>query len=332
MKKLFLLSTILLVLSCSSDDNGNNTTNPEVTIPVLTTSVATNVTINGASSGGNITSNGGANITARGVVWNTLPNPTISLTTKTTDGIGVGTFTSNITSLIPNTIYYVRAYATNSAGTSYGNEITFTTVVDVTTGLIAFYPFNGNANDTSGNGNNGIVNGALLTTDRNGTANSSYSFSNGNNISIPMTQLLHNLPVRTFSCWFKMNNNQNGGRIIETTYLNGGISINNNVLDAWYNSGTRECNVTNTSINLINEWHFLVYTTNSNNGEGKIYLDGNLVNSRTGVLFNAPQNWMNSFLRIGVGAQGEAINGKIDDIRIYNRLLNQSEISYLFNN
>jgi hypothetical protein len=147
-----------------------------------------------------------------------------------------------------------------------------------------------------------------------------------------MTQQLHNLPIRTFSCWFKMNNNQNGGRIFDTTYFNGGISINNNVLDAWYYSGARECNVTNTTINLINEWHFLVYTTNSNNGEGKIYLDGNLVNSRTGGLFNAPQNWLNSFLRIGVGAQGEAINGKIDDIRIYNRLLNQSEISYLFNN
>ena len=328
MKKLLFTTLIVLFLfSCSDDENKSNST-----APVVSTTNLSNITINGAVSGGIITSDGGANITARGVVWSTSQNPTIALTTKTIDGAGTGSFTSLISNLISNTTYYVKAYATNSVGTSYGNEITFTTVVDVTTGLIAFYPFNGNANDTSGNGNNGIVNGALLTTDRNGTANSSYSFSNGNNISIPMTQQLHNLPIRTFSCWFKMNNNQNGGRIIETTYLNGGISINNNVLDAWYNSGTRECNVTNTSINLINEWHFLVYTTNSNNGEGKIYLDGNLVNSRTGVLFNAPQNWMNSFLRIGVGAQGEAINGKIDDIRIYNRLLNQSEISYLFNN
>lgn len=324
---LFTSLSVFFLFSCSSDENENNST-----APIITTTNISNITVNGASSGGNITSDGGANITARGVVWSTTQNPTIALTTKTVDGIGLGSFTSSISGLTPNTTYYVRAYATNSVGTSYGNEVTFTTPVDINTGLIAFYPFNGNANDASNNGNNGIVNGAILTTDRNGIANSSYSFSNGNNISIPMTQQLHNLPIRTFCCWFKMNNNQNGGRIFETTYLNGGISINNNVLDAWYNNGARECNVTNTTINLINEWHFLVYTTNSNNGEGKIYLDGNLVNSRTGGPFNAPQNWLNSFLRIGVGAQGEAINGKIDDIRIYNRLLNQSEISYLFSN
>jgi antitoxin component YwqK of YwqJK toxin-antitoxin module len=326
MKKLLLTTlSVFFLFSCSDDENNS-------TAPVLTTTSITNITNNSATSGGIVTSDGGANITARGVVWSTSPIPTIELSTKTVDGTGTGSFTSSITGLLPNTTYYVRAYATNSAGTSYGNEITFTTVVDVTTGLIAFYPFNGNSNDASNNGNNGIVNGAILTTDRNGTLNSSYSFSNGNNISIPMTQQLHNLPIRTFCCWFKMNNNQNGGRIFDTTYFNGGISINNNVLDAWYYSGARECNVTNTTINLINEWHFLVYTTNSNNGEGKIYLDGNLVNSRTGGPFNAPQNWLNSFLRIGVGAQGEAINGKIDDIRIYNRLLNQSEISYLFSN
>lgn len=116
-----------IFISCSSDDNGNNTPTPVVTIPVLTTSVISNITLNGASSGGNITSNGGSDITARGVVWSTLPNPTISLTSKTIDGVGIGTFTSNIVSLTPNTTYYVRAYATNSIGTSYGNEINFTT-------------------------------------------------------------------------------------------------------------------------------------------------------------------------------------------------------------
>jgi uncharacterized protein (TIGR02145 family) len=127
MKKLILLFIVTL-FSCSSDENENNTPTPVVTIPVLTTSVISNITLNGASSGGNITSNGGADITARGVVWSTSPNPTISLTTKTTDGVGVGTFTSNLISLIPNTTYYVRAYATNSAGTAYGNEVSFITV------------------------------------------------------------------------------------------------------------------------------------------------------------------------------------------------------------
>jgi uncharacterized protein (TIGR02145 family) len=79
-----------------------------------------------ASSGGNITENGGSIITARGIVWNTIGTPTIS-DNKTTDGSGTGSYVSNLTSLSPGTIYYVRAYATNSTGTSYGNQQTFTT-------------------------------------------------------------------------------------------------------------------------------------------------------------------------------------------------------------
>ncbi|MCF8317286.1 MAG: hypothetical protein K9I02_00945 [Haliscomenobacter sp.] len=98
-----------------------------VSIPTLTTSAITAITTTSATSGGNITSEGGASITSRGVVWSTSTNPTITLTTKTSDGTGTGSFTSLLTNLTPKTTYYVRAYATNSAGTGYGNEITFTT-------------------------------------------------------------------------------------------------------------------------------------------------------------------------------------------------------------
>ena len=97
-----------------------------VTVPVLTTNAATAITETTANSGGNITSTGGAAITARGVCWSTSVAPTIALATKTSDGSGAGIFTSNITGLTANTVYYVRAYATNSAGTAYGNQETFT--------------------------------------------------------------------------------------------------------------------------------------------------------------------------------------------------------------
>lgn len=96
-------------------------------IPILTTTTATSITTTSASSGGNITNDGGVAVTARGVVWSTSQNPTIALTTKTTNGTGIGAFTSSITGLTPNTTYYVRAYATNSVGTAYGAEVTFTT-------------------------------------------------------------------------------------------------------------------------------------------------------------------------------------------------------------
>jgi uncharacterized protein (TIGR02145 family) len=79
-----------------------------------------------ASSGGNITDNGGSTVTVSGVVWNTTGTPNIS-DSKTTDGSGTGSYVSNLTALSPSTTYYVRAYATNSTGTAYGNEQTFTT-------------------------------------------------------------------------------------------------------------------------------------------------------------------------------------------------------------
>jgi uncharacterized protein (TIGR02145 family) len=96
-------------------------------IPTVTTTPITNITTSTASSGGNIASDGGASVTARGVCWSILPNPTIA-GNKTIDGSGTGLFTSSITGLAFNTLYYVRAYATNSVGTAYGNELSFTAI------------------------------------------------------------------------------------------------------------------------------------------------------------------------------------------------------------
>lgn len=98
-----------------------------LTKPTLVTNVMKSITKNTAISGGNIISDGGSPITARGVVWATSPNPTTSLSTKTTDGTGIGTFTSNISGLVENVTYYIRAYATNIIGTSYGQQLSFET-------------------------------------------------------------------------------------------------------------------------------------------------------------------------------------------------------------
>lgn len=99
-------------------------------VPALTTApTILAITSNSAASGGNITNAGGADVTARGVCYSTKHNPTIS-DGKTTDGNGTGSFTSSITGLTGSTTYYVRAYATNSAGTGYGNELSFTTLTD----------------------------------------------------------------------------------------------------------------------------------------------------------------------------------------------------------
>ena len=114
-----LLIMALVVIFASSCENDNS-------VPVLLTSEVTDITHTTALCGGSITSDGGATVTARGVCWSTGQNPTIA-DNKTTDGTGVGSFTSAMTGLTANTTYNVRAYATNSVGTAYGNVISFTT-------------------------------------------------------------------------------------------------------------------------------------------------------------------------------------------------------------
>jgi hypothetical protein len=94
--------------------------------PTVTTTAISNITTTTASSGGNVTDDGGSNITVRGVCWNTSGSPTIS-NSHTSDGSGTGSYSSSITGLTLGTTYYVRAYATNSSGTSYGSSISFTT-------------------------------------------------------------------------------------------------------------------------------------------------------------------------------------------------------------
>lgn len=110
------------------------------TVPTVTTTSVTNIATTTASSGGNVISDGGASVTVRGVCWSTTTNPTTSLSTKTSNGTGTGSFSSSITGLTPNTLYYVRAYATNSAGTGYGNRVQFTTSASISLPTITTTP------------------------------------------------------------------------------------------------------------------------------------------------------------------------------------------------
>jgi len=107
-------------------------TTKQITAPTVSTSSVTNITQTTATSGGNVTSDGGSSVTARGVCWSASPNPTL-INSHTTIGTGTGQFTSNLTGLTPNTLYYVRAYAINSVGTAYGNDNSFTTGATIPT-------------------------------------------------------------------------------------------------------------------------------------------------------------------------------------------------------
>jgi hypothetical protein len=141
----------------------------KATIPILTTSQPTSITSNTAISGGVVSSDGGAPIIAKGVCWSTSPNPTVA-SSKTSNGTGTGIFTSTLVGLIAKTAYYVKAYATNSAGTAYGSQMMFTTIgtpppVDGTYKLtsLRFVAVPGTAGTAQGFGSNTFISRGTMT-------------------------------------------------------------------------------------------------------------------------------------------------------------------------
>ena len=129
-------------------------------VPTVTTSGATDISINSAKCGGNVTDEGGYTVTERGICWNTSPNPTIS-DNHASSGSGTGNFTANMTGLSESTTYYVRAYAKNIKGTAYGNQTSFVTG---SSSLVEkwFYYDNNNYNDSWGWVNGGDFQWAVM--------------------------------------------------------------------------------------------------------------------------------------------------------------------------
>lgn len=125
MKKISCLGLLYSIIFILFFTSCNPTSDPKL-LSVLTTTEVTSITQTTALSGGNVTSDGGTSVTARGVCWSTKANPTIA-DSKTTDGAGIGSYTSSLTGLVAGTTYFVRAYATTSAGTGYGGAYQFTT-------------------------------------------------------------------------------------------------------------------------------------------------------------------------------------------------------------
>ena len=124
------LSTLVTV-SCSKDKvnvtpvNQNPPVSQDTTIKLEI--IGTSISETGATINSTIISEGGATITERGIVFSTSTNPTLTDTKLINTGTGIGIFSTNITNLSPSTTYFVRAYATNSKGTAYSNQISFTT-------------------------------------------------------------------------------------------------------------------------------------------------------------------------------------------------------------
>lgn len=134
MKKMILgLGLVALLLGACTGD-------PEEGLAQVTTNGVLSVTETTFESGGTVVSDGGNGVIKRGICWATTAEPTVGGPNKTEDGVGLGVFRSKLTGLTPNTKYYYRAYATNSAGTAYGTEYFFTTRKTVTVPVVTTMP------------------------------------------------------------------------------------------------------------------------------------------------------------------------------------------------
>ncbi|MEY4126280.1 MAG: hypothetical protein RL737_469, partial [Bacteroidota bacterium] len=171
-------------------------------LPTLSTLNASNITFNSAIVGGNVTNDGGAPVTQRGVCWATTQNPTLA-NSSLIIGSGLGSFNDTITGLTGNTTYYVRAFATNSSGTAYGNQITFNSSV----APIASTCSGGNCYTGSG----------ILTTNPIINASGFIVVNVGQQVSITMTHCLSGFSPQYCNCSYFTNPN---GTNLLGTYCN----------------------------------------------------------------------------------------------------------------
>ncbi len=213
-----------------------------------------------------------------------------------------------------------------------------------TNGLVGYWPFNGNANDASGNNNNGIINGAALTEDRLSNSNCAFSF-NGINNTINTNNFTNPLTDWSCSFWFLSNNTstfeqqniigfgQNSPTFGGPCYqINGGIApgpcpeINSNLNKMLFSDATSECgNILFSNQSVNNVWYFV--TVKKQSTMYSIYVNGTLINS--GNLTNITLTNLSFGNRSQLNFQ--YFDGKLDDIGLWNRALTQEEITGLYN-
>jgi hypothetical protein len=192
----------------------------------------------------------------------------------------------------------------------------------ITAGLVAAYEFSGNADDVSGNGNNGVVNGATLTTDRFGNVGSAYSFDG--NAMITATPTAPIPQTNTVSARVWLDTLGDFQYVVDLGDNNNWIEI---LPSGQFRTGTTGLGATlDTVILVTHQWYLLTRTFDGTNQ--KAYVDGALVGTRAGI--------PNNPTAITLGAhnsradQGVGLVGKLDDVYIYNRALSPTEVSTLF--
>ena len=235
--------------------------------------------------------------------------------------------------------------------TSMYNGVTYSDTCNavsgsLTNGLVGYWPFCGNANDDSGNGLNGVVNGASLTTDRFGNNNSAYSFNGVNDyveINNDILSQINEKSALSISYWFNTTSTESGAIWGHGANNNGQTGVNTGIGSGYYNgvigagNYTGCCSFDSSPVSPFSTWHnaIVVFDGNQpNNSKIKIYIDGILNTNIIGI----PNATTGSGTSVFIGRRnidyddfGEYFEGLIDDVGIWNRALSQQEITQLFN-
>lgn len=310
-------------------------------VPLLSTNALDSITASSAVGSLKIINDGGAAISKQGVVWDVKTSPNISTSNISIAGINGFCKIGNLES---NTTYYVRSFATNANGTAYGNELTFKTEnIDLNGGLLAFYPFSGNSNDSTINRNDQIsYKNPTYVEDRKLVKNSAIYF-NGSNYTLSNDIFLNTSKDYAISLWFKSNTTQSATLLNTSPHTVLDINLNyvkSNKLayfigdgypGSWSVAVDQVIDYTLTS----QKWYNLIinFTSNSSNvtkpNTWDFYIDGKLLNT-----FTSNKLPYSSFTRLGFGTAFVFGNidyfiGALDDVRIYNKSLSMSQIEYL---
>ena len=300
--------------------------------PVLSPLVIDSVGLYSLYITSDISNDGGLSLRVRGIVVG--PDSTVTLNTshRIMDGSNLGSVSSVLTNLEPNTTYYARLYAGNDDEIVFGEPVQFTTqAVQISlpsyipaSGNKGYWPFNGNANDESGNQRHGVVYGPQLTADRFGNPASAYQFDTLLYITTSFNNL--NSPSMTLASWARSSSAEPGQTIASTSEGYSGLFFNSDQITATFSTGGgfQNGDYPNSGCNDGN-WHHVAMSYNDTTI--RIYLDGEMVVDGPisfDLLFGGTLDFgrHNPF--------GRYFYGELDDIGLWDRALNPQEIYQLY--